>query len=372
MNAAGSERQTVLIVDDTPDNIMLLSRLLKDKYHTKVATNGSTALQIAHATPDLDLILLDVMMPGVDGYETCRQLKADPRTANIPVIFLTAKSQIEDEAMGLTMGAVDYLTKPISPPILFARVATQLTLARTRQQLQHQKEHLERIVSERTAELQLMQDATIMAMASMAETRDDETGNHIRRTQSYVRALATRLRSHPRFSAELSMENIELLYKSAPLHDIGKIGLPDRILQNAGTLDPEEFEIMKLHTVHGRDTIMLVEKFLGGSNGFLKYARQLAHSHQEKWDGSGYPEQLRGEAIPLAARLMAVADVYDALFSWRPYKPAISHRKALLVMEQGRATHFDPDILDAFFEIEQRFAEIAAEFADAPDDASAA
>ncbi|MES2898817.1 MAG: response regulator [Pseudomonadota bacterium] len=170
MNVQSSERQTILIVDDTPDNIMLLSRLLKDKYHTKVATNGSTALQIAHASPDLDLILLDVMMPGVDGYETCRQLKADPRTANIPVIFLTAKSQIEDEAMGLTMGAVDYLTKPISPPILFARVATQLTLARARQQLQHQKENLERMVSERTA--QLIREALLIMEQSRASQPD--------------------------------------------------------------------------------------------------------------------------------------------------------------------------------------------------------
>jgi putative two-component system response regulator len=372
MNATSQDRQTILIVDDTPDNIMLLSRLLKDKYHTKVATNGTTALQIANATPGLDLILLDVMMPGVDGYETCRQLKADPKTADIPVIFLTAKSQVEDEAMGLTLGAVDYLTKPISPPILFARVATQLTLGRARQQLQHQNENLERIVSERTAQLTLMQDATIMAMASMAETRDNETGNHIRRTQNYVRALAVRLKDHPRFAAELTDENFELLYKSAPLHDIGTVGIPDRILLKPGKLDRDEFEIMKLHAVYGRDTIMLVEKHLGGSNSFLMFARQIAHSHQEKWDGSGYPDNLVGDAIPLSARLMAVADVYDALISKRVYKPAFSHQEALDIMKKGRASHFDPDILDAFFDIEQRFAEIAAEFYDAEEDERAA
>ncbi len=319
-------KPTILIVDDTPDNIMLLSRLLKDRYQTKVATNGSTALQIAHATPDLDLILLDVMMPGVDGYETCRQLKADPKTAAIPVIFLTAKSQVEDEAMGLTLGAVDYLTKPISPPILFARVATQLTLAGARRQLQDQNDNLERIVAERTAQLTRMQDATIMAMASMASVRDNETGNHIRRTQNYVRALAERLQHHPRFAAELTDENIELLYKSAPLHDIGKVGIPDRILLKPGKLDRDEFEIMKLHSVYGRDTIMLVEKHLGGSNSFLMFARQIAHSHQEKWDGSGYPDNLAGDAIPLAARLMAVADVFDALISARVYKRAFTFR----------------------------------------------
>lgn len=362
-------RPTILIVDDTPDNIMLLSRLLKDKYHTKVATNGSTALQVAAATPDLDLVLLDVMMPGMDGYETCRQLKANPSTADIPVIFLTAKNQIEDEAMGLSVGAVDYLGKPISPPILFARVATHLTLRAARKLLQEHNQNLERTVQQRTAQLLLMQEALILAMASMAETRDgkghDDSGaNHIRRTQLYVRALALKLRSHPRFAASLSEENIELMTKSAPLHDIGKVAIPDHILRKRGKLDPEEFEVMKLHAAYGRDTIMLAEKHLGGNNSFLMFAREIAHSHQEKWDGSGYPESLSGEDIPVSARLMAVADVYDALISRRVYKPPFSHAQSLDIMRQGRGTHFDPDVLDAFFALEEEFARIAQEFAD--------
>jgi putative two-component system response regulator len=357
------EKATILIVDDTPDNIMLLSKLLKEKYHTKVATNGNTALQIAAG--GVDLVLLDVMMPGLDGYETCRQLKANPATADIPVIFLTAKSQVEDEAMGLATGAVDYLTKPISPPILYARVATQLTLRRAHRELQDHNETLEQKVRDRTAQLSLMQDAIIMAMASMAETRDNETGNHIRRTQNYVKALAEHLKEHPRFKDELTPGNIELLYKSAPLHDIGKVGIPDRILLKPGRLDADELEIMKLHAVYGRDTIMLVEKHLGGSNSFLMYAREIAHSHQEKWDGSGYPQNLEGEAIPVSARLMAVADVYDALISKRVYKPAFSHEQAYEIMRKGRGTHFDPDILDAFVELEARFKAIATEFHDA-------
>ena len=363
------ERPTILIVDDTPDNIMLLSRLLKDRYNTKVANNGSTALQIANATPGLDLILLDVMMPGLDGYETCRQLKANPATAEIPVIFLTAKNQVEDEAMGLSLGAVDYITKPISPPILFARVATQLNLRHARLQLQEHNENLEKLVRDRTAQLSMMQEAIIMAMASMAETRASEQAasgdNHIRRTQNYVRALARHLQSHPRFALELTDENIELLYRSAPLHDIGKVAIPDRILLKPGQLDREEFEVMKLHAVYGRDTIMLVEKHIGGTNGFLMFAREIAHSHQEKWDGSGYPESLAGEQIPLSARLMAVADVYDALISRRVYKPAFSHQQALEIMRKGRGSHFDPDVLDAFFEIEGQFAEIARTWRDA-------
>lgn len=361
-------RPTILIVDDTPDNIMLLSRLLKDRYNTKVANNGSTALQIAAASPSLDLILLDVMMPGLDGYETCRQLKANPVTADIPVIFLTAKNQVEDEAMGLSLGAVDYIAKPISPPILFARVATQLSLRNARRELEEHNQNLEKLVQERTAQLYLMQEAIIVAMASMAESRDQETGNHIRRTQNYVRALARHLQTHPRLSAkygaELSDEAIELLYRSAPLHDIGKVGIPDRILLKPGNLDREEFEVMKMHAVYGRDTIMLVEKHIGGSNSFLMFAREIAHSHQEKWDGSGYPQNLVGEQIPLSARLMAVADVYDALISKRVYKPAFTHQQALDVMRKGRGSHFDPDVLDAFFEIEGEFAAIAKAFAD--------
>ena len=373
---SNKDRPTILIVDDTPDNIMLLSRLLKDRYNTKVANNGSLALQIAQATPGLDLILLDVMMPGLDGYETCRQLKANPATADIPVIFLTAKNQVEDEAMGLSLGAVDYIAKPVSPPILFARVATQLTLLDARRQLKEHNENLEKLVQDRTAQLALMQEAIIMAMASLADRRDNAVvqagDNHIRRTQHYVRALAQHLQGHPRFAAELSDENIDLLYRSAPLHDIGKVGIPDRILQKPGLLDREEFEVMKLHAVYGRDTIMLVEKHIGGTNGFLMFAREIAHSHQEKWDGSGYPERLAGDRIPLSARLMAVADVYDALISRRVYKPAFTHRQALDVMRKGRGTHFDPDVLDAFFEIEDRFAAIAEAYRDAGGDGAGA
>jgi putative two-component system response regulator len=368
-STSNKDKPTILIVDDTPDNIMLLSRLLKDRYNTKVANNGSLALQIAQSTPGLDLILLDVMMPGLDGYETCRQLKANPVTADIPVIFLTAKNQVEDEAMGLSLGAVDYIAKPISPPILFARVATQLTLAGARRQLQAHNENLEKLVQDRTAQLALMQEAIIMAMGTLAERRDNAAvtkgDHHIRRTQHYVRALARHLQHHPRFAADLTDENIDLLYRSVPLHDIGKVGIPDRILLKPGVLDREEFEVMKLHAVYGRDTIMLVEKHIGGTNGFLMFAREIAHSHQEKWDGSGYPDRLAGEQIPLSARLMVVADVYDALISRRVYKPAFTHRQALDVMRKGRGTHFDPDVLDAFFEIEDRFAAIAAEFRDA-------
>lgn len=355
-------KQVILIVDDTPDNITLLSALLKDVYKIKIATNGVKALHIASTLPSPDLILLDVMMPEMDGYETCKRLKENPVTAEIPVIFLTAKSQVSDEEMGLRLGAVDYISKPVSPPIVLARVATQLNLVRARNLLQDQNKHLETLVQDRTRKLAKMQDAIIMAMASLAETRDNETGNHIRRTQNYVAALARQLRDHPRFSHELSEENIELLYKSAPLHDIGKVGIPDNILLKPGKLDSDEFEIMKQHTTYGRETILTVERYLGESNEFLRFAREITYSHQEKWDGSGYPENLSGDAIPISARLMAVADVYDALISKRVYKPAFSHEEAIDIMRKGRGSHFDPDILDVFLRITEEFKDIAMRY----------
>ncbi len=357
-------KQTILIVDDTPDNIALLFELLKDKYRVKIATNGLKALEIAAYVPVPDLILMDVVMPQMDGYEACRRLKAQPETADIPLIFLTARCQSKDEEAGLSMGAVDYISKPISPPILLARVATHLNLKNARQFLADQNEHLDHLVHQRTDQLARMQDATILAMASLAETRDNETGNHIRRTQHYVATLARQLQSNPRFNSILTDDNIELLYKSAPLHDVGKVGVPDRILLKPGKLDPDEFEIMKLHTVYGRDTILSVEKHLGSSNGFLTFAREIAYSHQEKWDGSGYPEGLKHDAIPVSARLMAVADVYDALISKRVYKPAFSHENAVDIMKQGRGKHFDPDMLDAFLVVEEQFRHIATQMSD--------
>ena len=363
MDAKG--KKTVLVVDDTPDNIALVSALLKGTYKTKIATSGAKALAIVDADTPPDLVLLDIMMPEMDGYEVCERLKADQKTRDIPVIFLTAKAQEEDEERGLELGAVDYITKPISPPILLARVKTHLALKDAQDFLKNQNEILEQKVAERTRQLSAVQDVTILAMASLAETRDNETGNHIRRTQNYVRALAAKLKDHPRFAEFLTDENIELLYKSAPLHDIGKVGIPDRVLLKGDKLTDEEFEIMKTHTTMGRDAIAAAEDKLDVSHSFLRFAREIAYSHQEKWDGSGYPEGLSGEDIPLSARLMAVADVYDALISRRVYKPAFSHEQACEMIEKGRGTHFDPDVVDAFLAISDDCRDIARRFVDA-------
>jgi putative two-component system response regulator len=357
-------KQVVLIVDDTPDNIALLTGLLKDKYRVIVATNGLRALEILGAGLLPDLILLDVVMPKLDGYETCERLKSDSDTADIPVIFLTAKNEVTDEAIGFNLGAVDYITKPISPLIVLARIGTHLALSRSRKLLQDQNRHLEHLVEERTRELERTQDAILIALASLAETRDNETGNHIRRTQHYVALLAMALQHHERFRHFLNEDVVSLLYKTAPLHDIGKVGVPDAILLKRGKLTSEEFEVMKQHTVYGRDAILAVEDNLGGSTEFLRLAHEIAYSHQEKWDGSGYPEGLSGEDIPIPGRIMAVADVYDSLISARPYKRAYSHAETVEIMKEGRGKHFDPDILDAFLRIEGEFQGIAERFRD--------
>jgi putative two-component system response regulator len=364
-------KPTVLIVDDTAENLTVMNALLKDDYRTKIANTGERALKIATAEPHPDLILLDIMMPGMDGYEVCRRLKADAATAAIPVIFLTAKTEVEDEQKGFDVGAVDYITKPISPPIVMVRVKTQLTLKAAADFLRDKNAYLQTEVEKRTKEVQMVQDVTIMAMASLAETRDNETGNHIRRTQNYVRALAKKLRGNPLYAKQLDDATVEMLYKSAPLHDIGKVGIPDAILLKPGKLTDEEFTVMKSHTTLGRDAILAAEKLIDVPSSFLTLAREIAYSHQEKWDGSGYPQGLAGESIPLSARLMAVADVYDALISKRVYKPPFPHDKAVAIIREGRDKHFDPHMVDAFLQIAEEFQDIARRFEDSDEEVKA-
>jgi putative two-component system response regulator len=359
-------RPIVLVVDDTADNLIVMSELLAETYRVKIANGGERALRIAAAEPQPDLILLDVMMPEIDGHEVCRRLKRDPATRHIPVIFLTARSASDDERLGLDLGALDYITKPISPPVVLARVRNHLQLKQLSDIMRDQNAYLEAEVRRRTEEVHSIQDITILAMTSLAETRDNETGNHIRRTQNYVRALAEKLRDHPKFSTYLTVETIELLCKSAPLHDLGKIGVPDAILLKPGKLTAEEFAVMKAHTTLGRDAILVAERRVADARGasFLRFASEIAYSHHEKWDGTGYPEGLAGDAIPVCARLMAVADVYDALICRRVYKESFGHERAVALILEGRGSHFDPDVADCFEQLAPRFNEIAIEFAD--------
>jgi putative two-component system response regulator len=364
MNAV-EQKPCILVIDDTPENLSLMSELLREDYQVKLAPSGERGLQIAAAEPQPDLILLDIMMPGMDGYQVMQQLQADKATRDVPVIFLTALAGVDDERRGLDLGAVDYITKPISPSIALARVRNHLQLKMVRDFMRYRNEYLNREVARRTRQLSALQDVTIRAMASLAETRDNETGSHIRRTQTYVKLLAEQLRDHPRFRDFCTPANIDILFKSAPLHDIGKVGIPDHVLLKPGKLTPDEFEIIKQHPRIGRDAIARALADLGDEDAqFLQVAQDIAYGHHEKWDGSGYPQGAWGDAIPLPARLMALADVYDALISRRVYKPALPHQDAVAMIAQGRGTHFDPDVTDAFLAIQEAFEQVARQFAD--------
>jgi putative two-component system response regulator len=359
-----AERTSILVVDDISENLTLMAQLLKDTYQVRVANSGEKALRIVRGANPPDLILLDVMMPGMSGHDVCSELKSDPATSEIPVIFVTAMSETEDEEKGFALGAVDYITKPISPPIVRARVKAQLQLKAIADFLKDKAAFLEGEVAIRTRQVVAVQDVAILALASLAETRDNETGSHIRRTQHYVRALALKVCDLPKFAASIPPHRIDVLFKSAPLHDIGKVGIPDRILLKPGRLNPDEYEVMKTHAVLGRDAIAHAELQLGTDVEFLACAKEIAWAHHERWDGKGYPRGIAGDEIPVSARLMAIADVFDALTSKRVYKEGMAHEKAVQIIAEGRGTQFDPDLVDAFLEIGDEFQAISARFQD--------
>jgi putative two-component system response regulator len=388
-----AERATILVVDDVPENLEILGELLRDEYRVRVANSGTRALGAAAAQPPPDLILLDVMMPGMDGYAVIAELRKNPQTRNIPVIFVTAMDTAEDEERGLRLGAIDYITKPIKPAIALARIRTHIELKRARDWLLNQNGALEAEVMRRLRENQLIQDIGICALANLAETRDQETGRHIRRTQAYVEVLAQKLSTHPRFAHYLTPQRIAVIVKAAPLHDIGKVGIPDQILRKEDTLSAKEFEIMKSHSTLGSDAIdnamrgvlsndeyaqlqqhcALGFQALDSANpgraastlGFLSVAKEIARSHHEKWDGSGYPDGLAGDAIPIPARLMALADIFDALTRKRIYKESLPIPDATEIILRSRGTHLDPDVVDAFAESLGEFIAIAQRYVDA-------
>jgi len=339
---------TLLVVDDAPETLSVLTELLLPHYRVRVATSGLEGLRLANIEPRPDLILLDVMMPVMDGYAVLGQLRASEHTRDIPVVFLTALAEAEDIERGLKEGAADYITKPCSPIVVMARVQTQLQAKQARDWIKTQNTLLEAEVARRMAENDLTQRASIQALAHLAEIRDTDTGNHLLRTQGYVRQLALDLQQHPRFAATLSNPYIELLARSAPLHDIGKVGIPDHILLKRGELTGDEMAVMRTHAKLGSDALEMAEKDIETPLPFFVIAKEIAHWHHEKWDGSGYPDGLAGEAIPVAARLMALADVFDALISTRVYKPALSFELARDTILVARGQHFDPDVVDAF------------------------
>lgn len=337
---------TILAVDDTPLNLDVLVSVLSEPYDLSVALSGTTALEMAYTNPP-DLILLDIMMPGMDGFEVLRLLKEDERTKDIPVLMLSALSETGSKAQCFQLGAVDYLTKPFDVEELLARVQTHLSMGQMQRKLRQSNELLEQKVRQRTQELIVTQQATIESMAALAEYRDPETGEHIRRVKGYVQRMAEILHEHPAYKDRISDKVVELLTLSSPLHDIGKVGVKDHILLKPGKLTPEEFEEMKRHAEYGRNVIRSVQNKLGAMP-FLQIAEEIAYTHHERWDGAGYPQGLSGEDIPLSGRIMALADVYDALISRRVYKPPFTHTKAVQIIREGRATHFDPLLTDIF------------------------
>ncbi len=356
------EKPVVMIVDDEPTILTSTSKLLTPYYMVRVANSGERALQVAQTEPVPDLILLDVRMADIDGYSVLKQLKENLMTRDIPVIFVTAMESTEDETKGLEFGAVDYITKPIRPAILLARVRTQLMLKQASDFLHDKNDFLEAEVTRRMKENQIIQNVSIRSLAHLAETRDPETGEHILRTQAYIKTLGLRLKKHPRFKAKLTDHFIDLLTRSAPLHDIGKVGIPDHVLLKPGKLTADEWAIMKTHAEMGAKAIQQAEQDVDQPVEFLVLAKEIAHWHHERWDGSGYPDGLAGDDIPVSARLMALSDVFDALISPRVYKPAMPYAKArdIIVSERGR--HFDPDVVDAFVESYDQFTSIAQRY----------
>lgn len=359
-----AERQTVLVADDTPANLHLLAGLLDPHYRVLVAPGGAKALELAvRSAPDL--IVLDVMMPGIDGYEVCRRLKADPRTAHVPVLFLTALTQPEDETAGFEAGGADFIQKPFNPATVLARVRVHLAAKSWQDALRDRNAWLRGELEVRLAEVDRLRDGTLFVMIGLAEFRDSDTGHHIKRTQEYVRTLAQWRLEQPDAPAELTPLAVAEMASSAPLHDIGKVAIPDSILLKKGALTADEWDVMRTHSAQGGDLLLRAAERLGEQAGpFLRYGIEIARHHHEKWNGSGYPDGLVGEAIPLSARVMAVADVYDALLSPRPYKNAWTEADAMAELRRGAGTHFDPRLIEGLFECRARFAEIASQWKD--------
>jgi putative two-component system response regulator len=344
----------ILIVDDTPENIRILAGLLSD-YPLSVATDGEQALEVAASIHRPDLILLDVMMPGLDGFEVCRRLKADPDTRDVPVIFITTQMDAEHEMKGFEVGGVDYIAKPFNPLVVRARVDTHISLLTARRDLARQNAVLEVRVAERTAQLRealaKVKDAsleTTVRLARAAEYKDDDTGFHVLRMSHYAAAVARRL--------GLSAEDVETILHASPMHDVGKIGIPDRILLKPGKLDPDEWEIMRRHSEMGA-------RILSGSESpMIRLAETIAWTHHEKWDGSGYPRGFKGEEIPLEGRIVAIADVFDALTTRRPYKEPFTLEKSNGILREGAGWHFDPAVVEAFFAVQDEIHAIKGRF----------
>ena len=349
-------KKTIFLIDDDIINLTIGRNVLSENYNILSLDSGEKLLKaIEKKLPDL--ILLDVDMPNMTGYETIAQLK-EKGCDNIPIIFLTARNDNESELKGLSLGAVDYITKPFSPALLLKRIEIHLLLESQKKELEQYNNNLKEMVDKKVKETLELKTALLTAMSELVECRDAVTGGHIDRTKGYLRILINALKEKQIYTEYIKDWDIDLILQSSQLHDVGKIAIPDSILLKQGPLTKEEFEHMKHHTVFSNEVI---EKIMENTNqhDFLNQAKIMAATHHEKWDGCGYPCGLKGEEIPLQGRLMAIADVYDALVSIRPYKPAFTHKEAVDIIKKDSGTHFEPVLVDLFIEVADEFEKIA-------------
>ncbi|MDA3852251.1 MAG: response regulator [Spirochaetaceae bacterium] len=350
----------VVIIDDSQTSIDLIKGFLrKEGYILEGVKGGLDGLKRVLQHPKPDLVLLDIKMSDLNGFEVCRSIRNHPKTHDIPVIFVTSLNDAGNETYGLKMGANDYIVKPLNAGLTRIRVRHQLELRLAEEELEEQRDKLETQVQEKTRELDITQDITIECMATLAEKRDNDSSLHITRTRQYIKVICQRLKDHPEYK-NLSEKELDLFSKSAMLHDIGKVGIPDEVLQKTETLTKEEFEILKLHTKYGRDALLEAEKTLG-STSYLTYAREIAYTHHERWDGTGYPEGLKGKGIPLSGRLMGIVDVFDTLISKKVYKEATPHDEALEFIRSEAGKLFDPLLVEVFLDCKENILKIALE-----------
>ena len=353
-------RDVIILVDDNQTSLSQGKNILKTFYKVYPAPSADKLFEtLENVVPDL--ILLDIEMPEMNGYEAIKLLKADCRFTDIPVVFLTSKNDEGSELEGFDLGAADYISKPFSSALLLKRIANQLLIVHTQATLKDYADNLEKKVQEKTAEVIDLQNAVFNTVADLVELRDKFTGGHIIRTQLYMKALVEELIHNDRYKEEISTWDIDFFLISTQLHDVGKIGITDLILNKPEKLTPEEFEIMKTHVNVGIDAI---ERIINNAheNAFLRHTLYIAGTHHEKWDGTGYPMGLKGMNIPLEGRLMAIADVYDALISERPYKKPLAHEEAKKKIEDGSGAHFDPMLVDVFRNVSDEFKRVALEF----------
>jgi putative two-component system response regulator len=337
----------ILIVDDLPVNLKVLSDILRlEGYDPHPVSNGQTAIEVAGNNPP-DLVLLDIRMPDMDGYEVCRLFKADPRLASIPIIFLSAGHQTEEKVKAFSIGGIDYITKPFVVEELRSRIATHLRMHTLQNELEDNNLRLEERVAAQVKELLEAQLSTIYALARLAERRDDDTGKHVERVQALSRSLALILQKDSPYRDEIDERFVRTIYQAAALHDVGKVAIPDAVLLKPGKLSSEEFVIMKTHAQIGAETLEVVSR-QHSNNFFLEMGIEVARSHHEKWDGWGYPQGLAGTAIPLSARIVAVADFFDAVSSDRVYRPAFTRDEVRVLVQKGAGQHFDGSIVGAF------------------------